>query len=108
MSRAGVGTVIEKLLTDETMRIRFALDRIETIAELCLRFRAHARRDRTSFAERMLVCGDARATSARESQSLSDGRRAATVPQRSRPQHPSEPGVPRDSHGSPTVLTGAS
>ena len=37
MSQAGVGTVIEKLLTDETLRIRFALDRIETVAELCLR-----------------------------------------------------------------------
>ena len=37
MSQAGVGTVIEKLLTDENLRIRFALDRIETIAELCLR-----------------------------------------------------------------------
>ena len=37
MSRAGVGMVIEKLLTDENLRVRFALDRIETIAELCLR-----------------------------------------------------------------------
>jgi len=36
MSQAGVGMVIEKLLTDEGLRIRFALDRIETIAELCL------------------------------------------------------------------------
>jgi hypothetical protein len=37
MSRAGVGMVIEKLLTDERLRIEFALDRMETIAELCLR-----------------------------------------------------------------------
>ena len=37
MSQAGVGTVIEELLTDENLRIRFALDRIETVAELCLR-----------------------------------------------------------------------
>ena len=37
MSRAGVGMVIEKLLTSEDLRIRFALDRIETVAELCLR-----------------------------------------------------------------------
>ena len=37
MSRTGVGMVIEKLLTDERLRIRFALDRMETIAELCLR-----------------------------------------------------------------------
>lgn len=33
MSRVGVGMVIEKLLTDERLRIRFALDRMETIAE---------------------------------------------------------------------------
>ena len=37
MSRAGVGMVIETLLTDERLRVRFALDRIEAIAELCLR-----------------------------------------------------------------------
>ena len=36
MSRAGVGMVIEKLLTDEALRIRFALDRLETVAEVCL------------------------------------------------------------------------
>ena len=37
MSQASVGMVIEKLLTDENLRIRFALDRMETVAELCLR-----------------------------------------------------------------------
>jgi hypothetical protein len=37
MSRAGVGMVTEKLLTDEKLRIRFALDRMETVAELFLR-----------------------------------------------------------------------
>ena len=37
MSQAGVGMVIEKLLTDENLRIRFALDRMEAIAELCVR-----------------------------------------------------------------------
>lgn len=37
MSRASVGMVIDKLLTDENLRIRFALDRLETIADLCLR-----------------------------------------------------------------------
>jgi hypothetical protein len=37
MSQAGVGTVIEKLLTDKNLRIRFALDQMETVAELCLR-----------------------------------------------------------------------
>ena len=37
MSRTSVGMVIDKLLTDENLRIRFALDRMETVAELCLR-----------------------------------------------------------------------
>ena len=37
MSRAGVGMVIEKLLTEESLRVRFAVDRIETMAELCVR-----------------------------------------------------------------------
>lgn len=37
MSQAGVGMVIEKLLTDERLRSRFALDRMEALAELCLR-----------------------------------------------------------------------
>jgi hypothetical protein len=37
MSQAHVGTVIEALLTNENLRIRFALDRIETIADLCAR-----------------------------------------------------------------------
>ena len=37
MSRAGVGKVIKTLLTDERLRVRFAVDRIEAIAELCLR-----------------------------------------------------------------------
>ena len=37
MSQAGVATVVKKLLTDEKLRIRFALDRIETVGELCLR-----------------------------------------------------------------------
>ena len=37
MSRAGVGLVIEKLVTDENLRIRFAVDRIDTVAEMFLR-----------------------------------------------------------------------
>ena len=37
MSRASVGMVIDKLLTDENLRIRFAVDPIETVAELFLR-----------------------------------------------------------------------
>jgi hypothetical protein len=37
MSRAGVGMVIEKLLTDENLRIRFAVDRIDTVAEIFVR-----------------------------------------------------------------------
>jgi hypothetical protein len=37
MSRAGLGLVIEKLLIDANLRNRFALDRMETMAELFLR-----------------------------------------------------------------------
>jgi hypothetical protein len=37
MSRSIVGMVIDKLLTDDNLRIRFALDRLATVAELCLR-----------------------------------------------------------------------
>jgi hypothetical protein len=37
MSQTGVEKVVEQLLADENLRIRFALDRIETIAELGLR-----------------------------------------------------------------------
>jgi len=36
MSRVGVGIVVEKLLTDENLRIRFAPDAMETVAELLL------------------------------------------------------------------------
>ena len=37
MSQQTVGIVIDKLLTDEDLRIRFVVDRIDTLAELCLR-----------------------------------------------------------------------
>ena len=37
MSRASVGMVIDNLLTDENLRIRFAVDPIETVAALFLR-----------------------------------------------------------------------
>ena len=37
MSRTIVGMVIDKLLTDEDLRFRFALDPIDTVAELILR-----------------------------------------------------------------------
>ena len=37
MSRAGVGTVIERLLTEQHLRLRFALDPMETVVELYLR-----------------------------------------------------------------------
>ena len=37
MSQAHVGMVIEMLLTDEDLRIRFALERLETIVDLCVR-----------------------------------------------------------------------
>jgi hypothetical protein len=34
MSQQSVGIVVHKLLTDEDLRVRFALDRIETLAAL--------------------------------------------------------------------------
>jgi hypothetical protein len=37
MSRASVGMVIDKLLTDENLRLQFAVDPMETVAELFLR-----------------------------------------------------------------------
>jgi hypothetical protein len=37
MSRVGVGMVIDELLTEERLRIRFEINRMEAIAELCLR-----------------------------------------------------------------------
>ena len=37
MSQAGVGMVVEELLTDENLRVRFALDPMETVADLFLR-----------------------------------------------------------------------
>jgi hypothetical protein len=37
MSQAHVGMVIEALLTNENLRIRFALERLEMIADLCVR-----------------------------------------------------------------------
>jgi hypothetical protein len=37
MSRAGVGMVVEELLTDEELRVRFAVDPTETVADLFLR-----------------------------------------------------------------------
>jgi len=36
MSQAGVGMVVEKLLTDQNLRIGLALDPLETVAELML------------------------------------------------------------------------
>ena len=37
MSQAHVGLVVEMLLADEDLRIQFALDRMEMIADLCVR-----------------------------------------------------------------------
>ena len=37
MSRVNIGMAIEQLLTDENLRLRFALDPIEAVAELFLR-----------------------------------------------------------------------
>jgi hypothetical protein len=36
MSQQTIGIVIDKLLSDEDLRIRFLVDRMETLAELCL------------------------------------------------------------------------
>jgi hypothetical protein len=36
MSQRMVGVVVDKLLTDEELRCRFVVDRLETLAELCL------------------------------------------------------------------------
>ena len=36
MSRAGVGMVVEKLLTEQELRVRFVFDPMDTIAELSL------------------------------------------------------------------------
>ena len=57
MSRSSVGMVIDKLLTDENLRIRFALDRVETVAELCLRGFELTRDEIDLLAGPMLVCG---------------------------------------------------
>ena len=45
MSCTRVGMAIDKLLADENLRIRFARDRIDTIAELCRRGMALTRDD---------------------------------------------------------------
>lgn len=37
MSQQTVGNVIDRLLTDEDLRIRFVVDRMEALAELCVR-----------------------------------------------------------------------
>jgi hypothetical protein len=37
MSQRVIGIVIDKLLSDQDLRIRFVLDPVETIAALCLR-----------------------------------------------------------------------
>jgi hypothetical protein len=55
MSQTGVGKVVEQLLTDENLRIRFAHDQIETVAELCLRGFDLSREDIFLF-----CCTDAR------------------------------------------------
>ena len=37
MSQKMVGNVINELLSDEDLRIRFVVDRMEALAELCIR-----------------------------------------------------------------------
>jgi hypothetical protein len=36
MSRTAVGLAVERLLTEEDLRVRFALAPMETVAEMCL------------------------------------------------------------------------
>ena len=53
MSQRMVGIVINRLLTDQDLRVRFALDRIEMFAELCFRgFELDAGRDRDVHSNR--------------------------------------------------------
>jgi hypothetical protein len=57
MSRAGVGMVIETLLTDERLRVQFALDRTRRSRNsACAVSSSHATRW-TLFTGRMFVCG---------------------------------------------------
>jgi hypothetical protein len=37
MSQQTIGKVIDQLLADEDLRIRFVVDRMETLADLCFR-----------------------------------------------------------------------
>jgi hypothetical protein len=37
MSQAGVGLVIDRLITDRSLRLRFAFDPVQTVVELYLR-----------------------------------------------------------------------
>ena len=48
--------VVEELFTDENLRIRFSLDRLE-LAELCLRGFDSVGKTSICFAGRMLGCG---------------------------------------------------
>ena len=36
MSQHTIGILVDKLLSDEDLRIRFVVDRMETLADLCL------------------------------------------------------------------------
>ena len=57
MSQAHVGIVIEMLLADENLRIRFALERMETIADLFVRGVELTGDEIDLFAKPMLFCG---------------------------------------------------
>ena len=57
MSRATVGMVIDELLTDESLRIRFAVNPMETVVGLVLRGFDLTRTRSISCVAPMLVCG---------------------------------------------------
>ena len=75
MSRMGVATVIDKLLTDENLRIQFALDRIETVAELCLEGAELTRDEVDLFCRTDARCGSSRTT--REANGGTEDRRTS-------------------------------
>ena len=65
MSRAIVGMVIESCSPMRDLRIRFALDRIETVADLCLRGFDLTRDEIDLLCRTDAVCGSWRPSASR-------------------------------------------
>jgi hypothetical protein len=61
MSKQTVGIVVGRLLSDEDLRRRFARNRLETLAELCLRGFDLTPNESICSAERMLGSGSGKA-----------------------------------------------